>query len=306
MIGDARHPGARMAQKANGGVYEQPRCRDCLGYADPTATHSDCTFRGVRKAGYAAACTANRRREPNGRRIRTSLFKPRPEPKREDGIMAGAFECETCHQTFDKAQALGAHHRYVHPKPSGGAAKAGGGGEISTGGIQQRDASRDRSQDVTCHKEAGEAEPSTYACWNRAMVPSCPLRADDGDCGVLDELPHTIAECKAAAMPIDTSTPPATCDDAPSISEVSTSLQSDSSPLDAARQAWLNGLVLDADAVARKVAMPEGWWICATDSGSLQVVRSADWGPQRAAECVCCIREAVEERAVAIEEARRG
>jgi hypothetical protein len=32
------------------------RCKSCTGYADPTATHSDCTIRGIRKDGYAGAC----------------------------------------------------------------------------------------------------------------------------------------------------------------------------------------------------------------------------------------------------------
>jgi hypothetical protein len=39
------------------------RCRDCAGYADPTATHADCTITHARKAGYAGAC---RRRVERG------------------------------------------------------------------------------------------------------------------------------------------------------------------------------------------------------------------------------------------------
>jgi hypothetical protein len=39
-----------------GDVAPIKRCRDCEGYADPTATHADCIILHTRKAGYAGAC----------------------------------------------------------------------------------------------------------------------------------------------------------------------------------------------------------------------------------------------------------
>jgi len=82
------------------------RCASCQGYADPTATHSDCTIRGIRKAGYAGAC---KKRKP-----RTVTITP----TRKDMSMksTGPFVCTPCHLSFVNPQALGAHRRHTHPK----------------------------------------------------------------------------------------------------------------------------------------------------------------------------------------------
>jgi hypothetical protein len=88
------------------------RCRDCAHYADPTATHSDCTIRGIRKAGYAGAC---KKRVPRGHGITS------PDQhlcvdcgadishKRRDALV-----CESCRKVRDGKKAAG-HAGTVNP-----------------------------------------------------------------------------------------------------------------------------------------------------------------------------------------------
>lgn len=65
------------------------RCYDCEGYERPTATHSDCTTRGIRKAGYAAACKKNKRRtapdRPTLPERRTDMVSPVTTRKAREG-----------------------------------------------------------------------------------------------------------------------------------------------------------------------------------------------------------------------------
>ncbi|HEY5506880.1 MAG TPA: hypothetical protein VIK83_05240, partial [Coriobacteriia bacterium] len=81
------------------------RCRDCASFADPTATHSDCTIRGIRKAGYAGAC---KKRIPRGH----DITQPEQHLCVDCGAdishkKRGALVCEKCREIRDGHRGAG-------------------------------------------------------------------------------------------------------------------------------------------------------------------------------------------------------
>jgi hypothetical protein len=214
------------------------RCRDCEGYADPTATHADCTFRGIRKAGYAGACGAQGR-EPNGRPRRKGAgigFIPRGH-EGSRGLKQG-LEAVACHINPSmgpkpvrtrKDMSMNKHHDVPNvwtPEEDATLREFGHEGIAAVAERLGRSVSavqnRASNLRVSLRKSAASGnEPVTAVtavtaipepiqhrpvCVHMSGVVSCPFRELTGACRATFPFhgrPPGLDECVAAAFPLD-------------------------------------------------------------------------------------------------------
>jgi hypothetical protein len=215
------------------------RCKSCTGYADPTATHSDCTIRGIRKDGYAGACKKRIPRAITATPTREdmSMTKNNDVPGKwtpeedallrefaHEGIAAVAERLgRTPNAIQQRACKVGVSLKRTVAAPVTPVTAASAIpeairhddaptiGEVSTGVAVDGSATLTPTVPVSCKASIGVDAPlrvnlttlpgSLGTCCNMSRIPLCPLRELSGACraGAVVEWPPSVDECITAA-----------------------------------------------------------------------------------------------------------